>query len=630
MKADRLVYTVTLWLRSPFLFRGLTAGLVGVDVAQLRDENGDPILPASQLRGMLREALRDLATAKAGITEQEIDDLFGRASDDKEKGREKENKEGTTNDPMRGAILVGDLTAAAACMVRDADADADRWESLLEPLPEAGETTRIEIDDNFGSVKKGALQVLELVAPFGAAVRFCGHIVLFRPQKEAERYAELLDNALRLVASIGALKSPGFGEVIAERSSVTFTRATSLALPDADKAGSLPDFLRLRVRFDRPLLVDAEKIAGNTFRGNHIVPGAVFKGALARRLELAGTVPSPGTPAGKALSGLSVSHAFPESAEQPGRPYGLPLPLSLVAVNEATFADALLIDRGKGAMIDGKPAKFTGNWKAKWFGGALDLLGYPKDNEPPDLPRTHTALEDGVAKDQALFTTIARSVKDRSWLLDIDLSGLDDALKSTAWALLQALEKDGLDGIGKTGAHASFERIHDAKPPEPKPLHGKDKPNHYAIMLTTPTLMLDPAKLWNDKGEWLQDFQDPHNAYAAYWQWALPGAVMHGFFAEQSLSGGYLARRRRLYGAGTYFPFLLTKPGAVFLIETEKTDRLAELCRLGLPVPDLAQTREPISWQTCPYLPENGYGRITADYLSKPAQFELTRRVHDV
>lgn len=605
--SDRLLYTVTLTVRSPFLFRGLEGAVLGIDTPHLRDEQGRPIIPADQVRGVLREALGDLAAAGAGIAEEDIPKLFGGGSDDQH------GEPGRSNDPHRAAIEFTDLTAH-------------------EPLPAAGETTRIEIDDDTGAVKRGMLQVIELVAPFGKAVAFTGTLVLFRPRADAERFARLFQQALALVSSIGAFKSPGFGEVVADASRIDFQGATPLAVP-ARAEGTVTEFRQLRVRFDRPILVDGDKIAPNAVQGSTIVPGAVIKGALAQRLQRAGQNPEQGV-LGAALSRMSISHAFPESRD--GRwPHLLPLPLSLVAAEDGDgtihYGDALGTPPGKGAMIGGRPALFTTDWKPRWFGGAYTALNWPQVEEPPGLPRTHTAIDSGagVAEDLKLFTTIARSVRtpageERRWLLDIDLGRVQGTeAQSAAEALVRALLADGLDSIGKTAAHARFEEVEDAAPAAPKPVRGI--PNRYAVMLATPALMLDPVALTDEDGNWRKE---PLDAYQGYWDRVLPGARLVDVYAEQRFKGGYLARRRRLYGPNVYFPFLLTLPGSVFLIETEDVGTLVDLCRYGLPLPALTKTVAEPGWRNCPYVPENGYGRIVADHLSADAGGTLTKVDH--
>lgn len=582
----RLEFKVTLTLRSPFLFRGLAGARFGIDTPHLLDEKGHPIIPADQVRGVFREALNDLADAGAGITKAEIGRLFGTSSDDAL------GEPGKTNVPNRAWIDFTDLTA------RDCPAQST-------------ETTRIEIDEDTGAAKTGMLQVIELVAPFGQKVRFEGSINVFGSADQGKGIGKLFNNAVGILSSIGAFKSPGFGEVVVEESRVALEASIPLALPIIEPTTQGPTFHRLRVTFDRPLLVDAEKIAENAVRGSSIVPGAVFKGALAQRLTHAGENTREG-PLGRALSQLSLSHAFPES-DAPGKPFGVPLPLSLAAAKDEQglhFYDMLSVPDEKGALICGQPARFMTDWKEDWFEKAARVLGREPGDDPAFLPRTHTKIngEKGIAEDTALFTTIARSVlteshEQRGWLIDVDLAGVDADVQPLAQAMVKALVDGGLDGIGKTGARATFKLI-DGGPPEPVPVNHTT--HQYAVMLVTSALILDAADLVTNEG-WSKT---PREAYQAYWADVLPGAELVNFYAKQAYRGGYLARRRRLYGPNAYFPFLLTEPGSIFLIETRNTQRLDELCRRGLPVAWHSSAVADLSWENCPYVPENGYGRI--------------------
>ncbi len=587
---QRLVFTLRLTVRSPFLFRGLDGGMVGVDAAQLRNELGRPIIPADQVRGVLREALGDLAEASPVVSVADIGALFGGES-------RNEGESGTSNDPSRGTISFSDLAPE-----RD--------------LPCPKETTRIEVDDATGAVKRGHLQILELVAPFGEKVTFIGNIVVYAPVGQARRLEDLLGKALRLVSGIGAFKSAGFGEIVHTHSGISLKSERSLSLPA--EAGAGPGRLNLRVSFDRPILVDAERIADNAFLGSWIIPGAVFKGALAERLAQAGLNPGEAS-LGEALSQLYISHAFPESVVA-GKAWGLPLPLSLVAAKvgatgELAYGDVLDVPSGWGGMLQGHPAQFAGDWKDAWFGGAYSLLGCPDGEEPPALARTRTSIsaETGTAKDGALFTAIARSVvrpdgSPRTWLVEVDFGKVAD--KALARQFASILRNEGLDRIGKTEAHAVFTDAAEASFAEPRPILGTA--NRFAIVLTTPALMLDAAVLCDDMGRWISS---PETAYGEYWQSVLPGATLHSFFAAQRFTGGYLARRRRPYGPDRYFPFLLTDAGSVFDLEVKDMGVLAELLRYGLRPPLI--NGKAVTWRTCPYMPENGYGRVSADYLSR-------------
>jgi hypothetical protein len=83
------------------------------------------------------------------------------------------------------------------------------------------------------------------------------------------------------------------------------------------------------------------------------------------------------------------------------------------------------------------------------------------------------------------------------------------------------------------------------------------------------------------------------------------------------MAGGYLGTRRRAFGSGTYFPFVLTNEGSVFTLEISSEDArqaLLHALRFGLPVPPFGA--RPLTWRNCPYVPENGYGEI--DLIGSP------------
>lgn len=613
----RLELALSLTVASPFLFRGLAGRLLGLDAAALRNEEGRPIIPADQVRGCLRDAFEDLAAAGTGITDRDILDLFGRQSPGSERGAGAENK------PFRGRLIVSDLTAKG-----------------LDAAPL--ETTRIEIDNDTGAVEEGKMQVIELAAKFGKEVVFAGTATLFVAVGAEELWERRLGQALALITAIGAVKTAGYGEVV--EGSVTRLAATRASVPAAPAAAVAPVRRRYRVTFDRPVLVDAEWIADNAMQGSAVVPGAVFKGALAQALVYAGEDPERGSYSGS-LAALSIGHAFPEigDTKEPG---GLPLPLSLVTVAGKSldggqgdgFGDALFCPDGQGVLMldergEKRPALFPGDWKDAWFGNAYAALGRAPVGVPL-VPRTHTSINHaGVATDRALFTTLARSVRrcltgpddkrtwvDRSWILDVASDGT-----ALSISLLARLEQ-GLDGIGKTGAHARFDNL-GATPAEVL-AEIAGHPGEYAVMLVTPAHILDAGNLVVETDSRPAWRMCAHDAYAAYWNKHLPGAKLESFFARQRYTGGYLARRRRAHGDKHYHPFLLTEAGSVFRLSQVTGSvlvTLEELCRSGLPPADIGGA--PATWKTCPYVRENGYGRITANHLSGPTGSRLMQAV---
>lgn len=191
----RIVYEIKLTVRSPFLFQGLANVMLGVDAAALRNEDRHPIIPSDQIRGVLKEALIELAEAAPSLIKpKEIEALFGRPSPEKKDGE----ADAEQDRPDRGALHFSDLAA------RDF-------------VDSACETTRVEIDDATGASKRGHIQVIELVAPFGAEATFVGKIVAFWGAKEAERLRTALAKALNNTLAIGAFKSAGFGEIVHDK-----------------------------------------------------------------------------------------------------------------------------------------------------------------------------------------------------------------------------------------------------------------------------------------------------------------------------------------------------------------------------------------------------------------------------
>ncbi|MCM5552397.1 RAMP superfamily CRISPR-associated protein [Pleomorphomonas sp. NRK KF1] len=635
----RSIYDIRLAIRSPFLFRGLSAKLFGVDATQIRDEDGRPILPSDQIRGILREGLELLSdhTEPKVIGADDILSLFGKPS---ARNGDADDGRGNTNAPARGRIHFSDLTANKVLRGNEL-ADLHRNNGL--------ETTRVKIDEETGAAETGALQVLELVAPFGEVVLFEGMVVVY--EDKAGHLGDLMTKALALHPSVGAFKSSGFGEIVHASSRITLRPAATASAPAPTATDGV---VRLRVTFDRPVMVSTDKVADNADLGAVVVPGSVFKGALADGLRQRGEDPD----GNAVLSRMVFGHAFPEG-DKPGQRIYLPLPLSLVAEtkpgpvgpdgtqkDDILFGDAIDVGLGQGAYVKGceAPAKFTTDWKETWFYGTDEPLARPAFIDIPPVARTHAAINadaetgkrayntSGTAADRALYTTLARSVRrrlddssmaDRSWLFDISLANLSEAERTDALKLIATMVAEGLDGIGRTGASARLSLASAVELERPSPRHSH--PNEFTLMLLTPALILDPKAIWDETGK---ELMTAHDAYAAYFKAALgDGFKLLNFFAGQELSGGYQARRFRPYGADQYFPFLLTQPGSIFRFEGNVGDeKLARLLRTGLPLPSLKGAR-PLDWRNCPYVPENGFGHFTTRHLADETTAKLAGNV---
>lgn len=541
MSRVRCQARLRLELESPFLSRGLSAAGLGIDMAQARNAMGQVVLPGDMILGNLLQACRDL-----GLKDAEA--LFGQKSEDER------IDDPDSNAPRRGQINLSDLVATT---------------------PEkGGAITRVKIDDETGSVQSGALAVIELPYPLGQKVVFEGQMLLWLPEGEADATLAELKRALKMIPAVGGLKSVGFGWVL--NADLTVERKDTLAAPQPKDIADERVYLTLT--FDRPLLVDAERLAGNVFRGRAVIPGAVLKGALARRLERAGVV------CGQDLSDVVFGHAFPLQADGKTLSH-LPSPLSVVADQDGATVRDLLLEDGAAPLLNGKAPLFAIDWKN---GGAVRAkLGLLDDRDFEHDTRTRTAINEktGTSEEAQLFSYAALIPGDCRWRCELDQGKADGKVFRTLLAMLE----QGLDGIGKTGATASI-TVAPATLPAAAPLSGQA--DLWAVTLRTPALLNDPDAL-RDGRTLLDD-------YKAYW--AERGATLKTFFARQWLAGGYQAMRFRT-DKTLYQPYLLTEPGSVFLLHGDLGTVLGGLLRSNLPI-----RPKGLDWRTCPFMPENGYG----------------------
>jgi hypothetical protein len=458
--------------------------------------------------------------------------------------------------------------------------------------------------------------VIELAAPLGSSVAFEGEFVLLAQTGVVAAHVEtLLSRAIKLVPAIGAFKSAGFGEVV--EASVKIRQSVPVRIASGDKTA---DRIAYRVTFDRPILVDAVRETDNLFVGSKVVPGAVFKGALAGLLDLAGCDPSTGKWS-EAVAALHVSHALPENDS--GDLSCLPVPASLYAWQNGKgvlFSDGLLRDNSADDAMTGLVVEVGGNFVAPthpvdWKSGFFDALHaqgiLPQPASPAAQPRTHVKIDPDalIAEDEKLFSTVAQGVlredrrSARAWRVAVDFSAVGQEYR----AALRQLIEGGLFPIGRTGAEARFEaigegprdaaaqgRIRLAAPPSAIAVSGHD--DLHALTLLTPALLTDPQSEESVEHQYRRLIGDQ------------TGGTLLRSYTGRCLAGGYIARRRRPYGE-TYYPFVLTEPGSVFLVQGADKQKLATIARTGF-APVQLSGAERLDWRNCPYLRENGYGEV--------------------
>ncbi len=535
--SGRRVFEIAVTLRSPFIFQGLDVAGHGFDASAQRDELGRPIIPGDHLRGHLRHAL---AAMLGSADHAHCIALFGEPS-----------APGSNDQPAPGALLLGDLRHDGGS-------------------PEIGAYHRIALNEKTGAAEEGSLQQIELAAPIGEEVAFGGRLVL-RPKAPPDA-KRLLETALRMIPALGALKSAGFGEVVPDRCNIT---------PLVDPLGEpVPvDAARyaVTVSFDRPLLVNADRLDNNLFRGATIVPGGAIKGALAAALRDAGDEAL----LDKAYSNLLIGHAFPLLGGVEG---DRALPDVMVAADgQLRFGhrpDVL-------AELSGLEAPaFPGDWKEETSSKAREMLGRPPFRATR-LPRGRVAVTgEGIAKDGALFVVMPVATAGHRWRFILDTTGCPLPLREAVARELVA----GLDGLGRTGARMIVEHVGTVSLPVVPPA------GRVLLLLETPGALTD---LRSDATLFVQ--------YAAYFREVL-GADLIACWARQRLAGHYQAIRHRAFGPDAYLPFELTEAGAVFELDVPNTIRLKACLRSGLPPSPFLPS---LTWETCPFMAENGYGEIS-------------------
>lgn len=556
-------WTLTLNIRSPFLFGALEPGPDGFDSAALRAPNGVPIIPGDHIRGHLRHAFRKLLGEHDAI----FSSVFGAPSGSR----------------VDGEVSVQDIPNAGNLLCSDAIAVPS---SSKVKLTHVHTYPRVTIDEGTGTAKPGALQFLELPALPEATVAFQATISLLVTESEMPQenltpiqFAALLKSALLLIPSMGALKSSGFGELVHP-------------LPELEKfdfgVSSISAAQSITVTFDRPLLVETYRAAFNAYESSTIVPGGAIKGAVGRIIK-------GHTALNNSLSQMVFSHAFPLTKDE--KPADLPVPLALAFAG--TKKGLVLDDQALMTLCEEEVPIFVPDWKPDLEAKARDLVNRPTSNLTFQS-RGHVAINDaGVAEDGQLFVSRHVETTAHKWRLNIDPNGADENDVKAIMALLQK----GLPGIGRTGAILRIEASCDPK------AQAEIKPDEEVlIILETPALLTSV----------LNHVDRATVQYEAYFKLLLGTEGFSGFkaVAQRSLQGDYLAHRFRLYGNTRYVPFEVTNPGAVFALTcatAKAANTLNQALKTGLPPTDGIKllVNAVSDWKTCPYMNQNGFGQIS-------------------
>lgn len=593
-RAYPVQFAIKLTVRAPFNTAASEPGIHGLDAPLLRDHRGRPLIPGSLLQGRMVE---ELINWGAGAHFRDLASRQGSAA-----------TENSGNQPQRKTLVLGDL--------------------VLEAAPQASEhITRISLQAATRTAVPGALQILETPAASGAPLCFVGSAHAFvTDDKEAQALCQQLQIALRLIPSIGAERSIGFGQVTAaavEPMPLTRASSTGLHWPGIDNHRAKPAAaVDIALQFDRPIVVTDAPLSTNSFEATDSIAGNVLKGVFADTCVALGLELPP------RLADIVFHHAF--CAARNDRPRVNPASLVEADLqNEkplldlATCSHPVLLQKNNGISAP----RFALDWKydddaaiardatlATEFGRAI----------PRRQLRVRTAIDPHTraAEDQKLFayeallheesapptqnTATPLAWRPHTWRTRIDLSALSAEDQATARATITAVLQHGLYFLGKTKAIATVMDIANAPVFTFHPQSGQP----VLLTLQTPALLTGIGVVGPGANA-----RDLFKAYETYFENASKGGLtLSHYYARQKLRGGSYQRHRFQGGQSTaYQPWLLTEAGAVFALRVKCPEKAQDALKTwlarGLP---LAHGWSP-DWSKNPYQPANGFGEIAVN-----------------
>jgi hypothetical protein len=599
----RYTLNIKLTVLGPFLTAATSSEVYGLDKAFFRTPAGNVAVPGSHVKGKLRMALHELNAMQAIDPPVDLEALFGQSS-----------PEGTYA-PARGLVQFTAFTCPAV------QSERTRTRTAINPATmTADESMLREFEDLF---------------PSGSSTEWRGSVTYFAAgMEDALRVAKVIRLGFKWLTNLGAEKGIGSGRL----------SAVSVSLPEPDPAAASPDFaalpgdaaVQLRIHpVERLLIGGVKKPRANFVRSEQIIPGGVIKGALAASLNLAHGIQANAplsAESGARMPGfellaahfdrIRVSHAFPALKGQ-NRP--VKVPLSTVKIDEKTFYD-MALSEDPGQLIDDKAPVYSIDWK-----NSMDFFEMAT---PKEVFVTRTSIDDTSRRslEGQLFTYTFLCAEDKDhhpvdWVCNVDFNAvLDEPVRQAVREQFARAVSQYLCNLGKLNQPVTVELQPRAATPAVESydiLHD----DRVVVTLQTDAVMLDPQAVLH-----LPSGKDLQALYAEYWAQAstasgqAPCLELVDFFASQNFQGGYLVHRyhgagERAKKPGQYYPYYLTGAGSVFILHAVDPARARELLNRwlhgGLDLPawavDLYTQDNRALWQTCPFVPENGYGEIAVN-----------------
>jgi hypothetical protein len=563
-------FDIKLCIQAPVISQSSGALTLGLDSAVQRDEQDQPALPGSLVRGNILQALNAfLKTAPTALSEDRINAWFGQ-----------ESLEDSGNAPQRGRLFF------------------DAWWSDKSSKQVASQTLyRIAIDPATGASEEGAIQMIESPYQRGQGVTFSGRInTWMSDDNERQCCQKWLKKALEYIPAMGAFKGVGFGHITGfELTAGQSEPDTSIEWPQTHER------MNVRLTPDRPFCVGKPAVGeNNRFDSETFLPGGMIIGAIAQRMRRDGREKFPAL--SEYIDLISVNHALPiaEDSSQIKRPVSVPLStVSVKDEGEIAVHDVALCESA--GLIASKAPDFQPDWKPKQWAAANAIYALGKTPKRGLTVRTKMQKDQNNTEEGGLFSMETIKPNGFRWLSSIDLGQIPGDKQDAVRNELQQLLSFGLDGLGKTSARATLQLT----PADPMS-NVTFKDGLAVICLQTPALLFEGMPS-----------SDMQQAYANSWHQLSDGnltLVRH--FSQQALWGGTYWHQRFCPTNSDYKPQLMTLAGSVFVLrvkdEKVAAKKLQQWLRYGLP----QRSGNSEKWDENPWINVNGFGEIALNQES--------------
>lgn len=604
-------------LKAPFMTKSSGAMRFGLDTFS-QQENGSLVINGSQLKGVIRHQLMRFNQL---LNDDQLAKLIQYAF-----GPQPQQPESNSFDHA-ALTFPWKLT--------------EQGEAQTSVEPE--KLYRIKINQETGTVEEGHVQVIESKYPVGTLVTFTGRGRYIESQTvPADMLQSWLNKALQAMSAIGAFKSIGFGEVVSAKCTVNEKLPSQLT---ENKAVKPLNQVPLRVAFnaDRPIcFAKPRSKTSNTFVSEDFIPGNALKAALINSHYFQSLEAS--SPLKKHINQLVVSHAKPialfihsddqREKKTPLSQYSAAqtLPLSLMqfsipACDNSQPQECYLdvAQRNTAVLIQKDNMLIAGAFESDRKGDVQPSVRQAYGANLPDmkrelLVRTSVNASTQSAEDGALFSYDTLRHEDLTWIVEFSLpkcseSGepiSDDTSEVISRQILEVVQQ-GLFNLGKTKATLEFQDSYSGSGCTGA-FKGLDTTPTLSLKLESDALLFDAKNLKevnNNQQDQLFSLVANYFTQQVFTDFAVP---LVACYADTQLVGGdYLLNR--FYKPSAYQPQIMVKAGSVFTFDlsqltSQKREQVLvqveKILHTGLPSPN-----KEWDFNTTPYLPQNGFAKIT-------------------